>query len=321
MTTKLQSLPGFLQLLVGLLISIICTLIGLLLFLVYVYTFAPDGIGALILLWVIMLLSNTFGFFLVLRYLSKSLIRQSNLIAEHEKELAEAETEHMRANLLRAVSHDIRTPLTGIIGNSSAYLESKDFLTTDEKDDIVRNIYEDSTWLIHMVENLLSITRINDNSLPINTSEEPVEEVVGEALSKIEKRYPTCSIRAAIPDDFILLPMDAMLIEQVIINLCENALLHSGSIEPMDFIVQNQADYVSFTVKDYGRGIPENKLDHLFEGQAYQAGTSDVQKGMGIGLVICKTIITAHHGTLVGYNHEHGAIFTFTLPKTNGKKE
>jgi len=172
-----------------------------------------------------------------------------------EKRLAEAEMEKMRANLLRAISHDLRTPLTGIIGNSSLFLESQNDLSSTEQRTIMTNIYEDSNWLLNMVENLLSVTRIQGDSLSINTTEEPVEEVVGEALEKLKKRYPDAAIRVKIPEEFLMIPMDAVLIEQVTINLLENAIVHSGSILPIDFIVEDHPEHVSFIVRDYGKGF------------------------------------------------------------------
>lgn len=243
------------------------------------------------------------------------LARQAALAAASKKQLAEAETEKMRANLLRAISHDLRSPLTGIIGNSLTYLEHQDSLTNDEKETLVRNIYDASSWLVNMVENLLTVTHIRNHNLTISTREESVEEVVAEALQRIEKRHSDCIIHVSVPDDFIMIPMDAFLIEQVTVNLLENALLHSGTDVPIDFIVENYPDYVSFTVRDYGDGIPKHKLEHLFEDTDYTAPPKDAQKGMGIGLVICKTIITAHHGTITGHNHPDGAEFIFTLPK------
>lgn len=161
------------------------------------------------------------------------------------------------------------------------------------------NTYEDSNWLLNMVENLLSVTRIQGDSLSINTTEEPVEEVVGEALEKLKKRYPDAAIRVKIPEEFLMIPMDAVLIEQVTINLLENAIVHSGSILPIDFIVEDHPEHVSFIVRDYGKGLSEEKLQNLFETGTYNnSRSSDSRKGMGIGLSICKTIITAHHGTL-----------------------
>lgn len=130
------------------------------------------------------------GITLILCTMTSHMTIQSEMIAEREKRLAEAEMEKMRANLLRAISHDLRTPLTGIIGNSSLFLESQNDLSSTEQRTIMTNIYEDSNWLLNMVENLLSVTRIQGDSLSINTTEEPVEEVVGEALEKLKNAIP-----------------------------------------------------------------------------------------------------------------------------------
>ncbi len=257
------------------------------------------------------------GITLILCTMTTHMTLQSEMIAEREKQLAEAEMEKMRANLLRAISHDLRTPLTGIIGNSSLFLESQADLSATEQRKIMTNIYEDSNWLLNMVENLLSVTRIQGDSLSINTTEEPVEEVVGESLEKLKKRYPDAAIRVKIPEEFLMIPMDAVLIEQVTINLLENAIVHSGSILPIDFIVEDHPDHVTFIIRDYGKGLSEEKLKNLFEmGTCNDSQSSDSRKGMGIGLSICKTIITAHHGTLSGRNHAEGAEFCFTLPKS-----
>ena len=244
------------------------------------------------------------------------LTMQAEIIAEREKQLAEAEMEKMRANLLRAISHDLRTPLTGIIGNSSLFLENQKRLSREEQREIVENIYNDSDWLLNMVENLLTVTRIQGDNLAITTSEESVEEVISEALQKLHKRHPEVTIHVEFPENYIMLPMDAILIEQVTINLLENAILHANSAKPIELLVEENANDVSFTVRDYGKGLPPQMLNNLFDGTTYApAQTSDARKGMGIGLSICKTIITAHHGTLIGRNHSSGAEFIFTLPK------
>lgn len=248
--------------------------------------------------------------------MTSNLTRQADMIQERERQLSEIEIEKMRANLLRAISHDLRTPLTGIIGNSSLILERGKLLSDKEKTELLTNIYEDSNWLLNMVENLLTITRIRGDNLSITTSEEPVEEVIAEALQKIKKRYPGSEVNAKIPEELILLPMDAILIEQVTINLIGNAIEHSGSSSPIELIVRDTPHAVVFTVRDYGCGIAQEELDNLFDGAAYSGSrVSDAYKGMGIGLSICKTIITAHHGTIIGRNHGSGAEFIFTLPK------
>lgn len=249
--------------------------------------------------------------------LTSNLAAQAAVLAEHETKLVEAEKEKMRANLLRAVSHDLRTPLTGIIGNSAVFLENQDRLAEAEKIEIVSNINNDANWLLNMVENLLAVTRIKSDNLTVKFNEEPLEEVVAESLQRLSKRYPDVVIDAQIPEEFILIPMDAILIEQVTINLLENAIVHSESAAPIKLMVENHPDYVSFTIRDYGVGLPMEMLTNLFDSTAYTtSGTSDAHRGMGIGLSICQTIINAHHGTLTGHNHKHGAEFIFTLPKT-----
>ena len=253
---------------------------------------------------------------LITSTLTSHLAAQAEVLAEREKQLAEAEKEKMRANLLRAISHDLRTPLTGIIGNSSVFLDNQERLSPNEQKDIISNIYNDSNWLLNMVENLLTVTRIKGNNLTINKNEESVEEVVSESLQRLYKRYPDTVINAHVPEEFILIPMDAILIEQVTINILENAIIHSQCTEPITLLVENHPTEISFTIRDYGVGLPDEMLNNLFDSTAYSSsGASDARRGMGIGLSICKTIIMAHHGTLIGRNHANGAEFIFTLPK------
>ncbi|MGN1148009.1 MAG: DUF4118 domain-containing protein [Lachnospiraceae bacterium] len=268
----------------------------------------------------------TFAFMLavtlIICTMTSHLSEQAKIIREREAQLREAELEKMRANLLRAISHDLRTPLTSIIGNSASYLENGDRLSEEDKREFVHSIYNDSNWLLNMVENLLTVTRIQGDNLQIHTSSESVEEVVSEALMRLKKRFPDAKINAQVPIEVLFIPMDAILIEQVIINLVENAIVHSGSTKPIDLIVEDYPSQVSFTVKDYGNGIAPSKLDNLFDGSSYTAEDATyTYKGMGIGLTICKTIITAHHGKIYGKNHECGALFRFYLPKGEMKNE
>lgn len=235
---------------------------------------------------------------------------------------AQVDIEGMRATLLRAISHDLRTPLAGIQGNSLIYLENKNTLGEKERIYIVRDIHKDSGWLINLTENLLAVTRIQDNDLTVNKNDELVEEVVGEALQKVEKRHPGFAVQVKVPDEIIILPMDAVLIEQVIINLLENALLHSGSTKPVDMVVEEQAESVSFLVRDYGRGVPEELLKSLFPDPEHAPFCPLVpQRGAGIGLAICKTIIMAHRGTFLGRNRAPGAEFLFTVPKPRKEEQ
>lgn len=242
---------------------------------------------------------------------------QARRIQESEKLLMEAEKEKLRANLLRAVSHDLRTPLTSMIGASSSYLENEDTLPAEEKRELVSHIYEDANWLLHMVENLLSVTRITGaNSNELKKTPEPVEEVLFDAISTVKKRYPDIQIKTAIPDEFLIAPMDPMLIKQVILNLLENAYFHAKSTRPIECQLCTSKQAVSIHIRDYGIGIAPERLSSIFDA-APSAPTSaaDTRKGMGIGLSICKTIITAHHGSIYARNHSEGAEFYFTLPK------
>lgn len=256
------------------------------------------------------------GVALLTSTMTTNLKQQAQMITEKDKLLSETEKEKMRANLLRAVSHDLRTPLTGIIGASSSYLESRDILAEEEKIAIVTHIQEDANWLLNMVENLLSVTRIHNQSSKVKKTDESVEEIVSAAILRLKKRLPDASVTVSVPDELLIIPMDAILIEQVLINLLENAIIHAQSTKPILCYVENGAKFVTFHVKDFGVGIDPERLRNIFDGNSYIGNyESDSNKGMGIGLSICKTIITAHNGSINAQNHSQGAEFYFTLPK------
>lgn len=259
---------------------------------------------------------------LLISTMTTNMKQQALRIAEQDKLLSETEKEKMRANLLRAISHDLRTPLTGIIGASSSYLDNSSFLVEDEKTAIVTHIHEDANWLLNMVENLLSVTRIRNQTSTVKKTDESVEEIVSAAINRLKKRMPQASVNVSVPDELLILPMDAILIEQVLINLLENAVVHSQSSRPILCYVDDDDKNVTFHVKDYGIGIEPERLKNIFDGNSYIGNSvSDSNKGMGIGLSICKTIITAHNGTINAGNHEQGAEFYFTLPKGETNNE
>lgn len=247
---------------------------------------------------------------------------QNRILNEREKLLMEAEKETMRANLLRAVSHDLRTPLTGMIGLANTYLENETSMTVQEKCELVFSIREDANWLLNMVENLLAVTRIRVGDARVNTSPEPLEEVVSEAVLRFRKRMPDARVSIRVPEELLMVPMDPMLIEQVIINLLENAVYHSASTEPIDLYVEVEEGQARFHIRDYGKGIDPKRLEQIFDGGGMEPNASgDSHKGMGIGLTICKTIITAHHGTITAQNREQGAEIVFTLPLSDYEEE
>lgn len=199
---------------------------------------------------------------------------------------------------------------------TSSLLSDGSILSDAEKRELLENIENDSSWLLNMVENLLSVTRINDTvTHQVNKPPEIVEEVVAEAVQRLKKRFPSASIIVHVPTDYLLIPMDAILIEQVLINLLENALIHSGSSHSPELTVTDHPDHVTFCVKDFGHGLNPDVIPDIFSGICHNTGSVDSHKGMGIGLSICKTIIDAHNGYIEAKNHTNGALFLFTLPK------
>ncbi len=180
---------------------------------------------------------------------------------------------------------------------------------------MIDHINEDSHWLLNMVDNLLSVTRIQNDTTTVKKTSEIVEEVIEEAVNRLKRRIPDASIHVIIPDEPLMVPMDAMLIEQVIINLLENALIHSESVLPVELTVTTTDQTAVFHVLDHGIGIHPERLDSIFDGMPDSGSSSaDSKKGFGIGLSICKTIILAHNGTIYARNHSDGAEFLFELP-------
>ena len=241
---------------------------------------------------------------------------QARRIKDDEDLIMEAEKEKLRANLLRAVSHDLRTPLTSIIGASSSYLDNEETLSAEEKRRLVSQISEDADWLLHMVENLLSVTRITDSGAnTLKKNPEVMEEVLLDAISTIRKRYPSMQIHMSLPDELLIVPMDPLLIKQVIMNLLENAYFHAHSQKPVECFLRSSAESASVHIRDYGIGIPKEHTDDIFDAApSSPSSASDTRKGMGNGLSICKAIINAHGGSIHAISHPDGAEFYFTLP-------
>ncbi len=220
----------------------------------------------------------------------------------------------MYADLLRAVSHDIRTPLTGVVGATNVLLEQDGGLTQEQRQQLLRSTNEDAQWLIRIVENLLSITRISSEEAKVKKEPEPAEEVIESAVAKTHKHYPEVDIRVHLPAELMMVPMDPLLMEQVLVNLMENAVIH-GETHHIDVTLSSEGNCAVFTVADDGRGIPQHLLPRLFDGSARSDRSSDGKRSMGIGLSVCRTIVLAHGGVIRGDNRqEGGAVFTVTLP-------
>ena len=176
-------------------------------------------------------------------------------LKQHEAMKVESEKERMRANLLRAVSHDLRTPLTTIYGSSTTLLENSGGMTEAQKEKILTGIKEDTQWLIRMVENLLSVTRIDSGQVKLVKSPTVLEELVDSVILKFKKRYPDQKVDIHIPEDMVVIPMDAILIEQVIVNILENAVQHAGNMTKLTLQVFTLGKQAVFEISDNGLGI------------------------------------------------------------------
>lgn len=253
------------------------------------------------------------GFFII----SFVTCKMKELIIEQEKVNLEIEKEKIRANLLRAISHDLRTPLTAISGTSETIIREIDSLDRETVKNFCRSIQSDSQWLIRMVENILSITKISDGSSRITKTPEIAEEIIMSAAAKFRRRFDSPEVKIKIPEELITVPMDAILIEQVITNLLENTVKHAKTATLVTVSLSSDGKNAVFEVADNGEGIPADRLNGIFEGTLKQVDlkTSDSTKNMGIGLSVCSTVVKAHGGTITAGNSKTGgAVFTLTLP-------
>ena len=234
---------------------------------------------------------------------------------EKEKNAVLAKNEQLRADLLRAISHDLRTPLCSISGNADMLLCNSDRLDEATKHQIYTDIYDDSEWLIGVVENLLSITRLNDGRLKFKFTDQLLDEVISESLRHISQKHDDYKIVADC-EELVLARMDVRLIIQVLVNLIDNAIKYtpSGSVICIRGIKKDGKAQIS--VEDNGPGIPEEMKPHIFE-MFYTGKTTvmDSHRSLGLGLALCHSIIEAHDGTLILTDQDpHGCNFTFTLP-------
>lgn len=240
---------------------------------------------------------------------------RTRLIEAQQNMQIETEKEKMRGNLLRAISHDLRTPLTGILSASGVLIDSRDMIDEKGRIELLNGIHEDAEWLLRMVENVLSVTRISGGAPSLHKVSEPLDEVFSQVAAKARKRFPEIQLTMHIPEQVTMVPMDEMLIVQVLVNLVDNAIRHGGG-EKVELYAQNEPGQVRITVRDHGRGIPLEDLDKLFEGFGVRdKPSSDATRGLGIGLSICRTIVEGHGGQISACNSsDGGACVSFTLP-------
>ena len=232
-----------------------------------------------------------------------------------KREEALAKNEQLRANLLRSISHDLRTPLTSISGNAGILLNSASALGEEKQKQLYKGIYDDSMWLINLVENLLSVTRLEDGTMNLNLQIELVDEVIEGALKHISRDHSDYELKFIHSEELLLAKMDSRLIIQVIINIVDNALKYTPKGSKIEIYARKENQMIAISIADNGKGIADCAKEKIFD-MFYTADSkvADSRRGLGLGLFLCKSIIQAHGGTIqVADNVPHGTIFTFTL--------
>lgn len=248
-----------------------------------------------------------------------SAIQREILTTEKENAKAETERERLRGNLLRAISHDLRTPLTGIMGSAEMLLQR---LSDKENIKLLQDIFEESGWLIRLVENILSLTKIQEGRLALTIQPEVAEEIAAEAVSRASKYTSDHKISISVPEEPLFIPMDGKLIIQVLINLLDNAIKHTISSEDIAVSVRIDKEKAWFEVIDGGTGINENDMPKIFD-IFFTARNShiDAKHGIGLGLAICKAIVNLHGGEIFVENNKiKGSTFRFYLNLKNEKE-
>ena len=236
---------------------------------------------------------------------------------EKEQAAVMARNEQLRSNLLRSVSHDIRTPLTSISGNASTLMSSYEQLDRETLEQIFSDIYDDSEWLIDLVENLLFISRIENGKMELHMTTDIVGDVIGEALKHIDRNSSKHIIKVEEDEDILIARMDSRLISQVLINLVNNAVKNTQGGSEIDISIRREGKDIIVSVKDNGPGIPDEMKPHIFE--MFYTGESkiaDGRRGLGLGLALCKSIVEAHGGSIrLEDNRPSGCCFSFSLPE------
>lgn len=249
--------------------------------------------------------------FAAMLIVSLSISTLTSRIKQQEQLRLEVEMEKMRANLLRSVSHDLRTPLASIVGSSSVLLEDE-HLSFDQRTELLQSINRDARWLARVTENILSVTKFS-GGVRLRKEDEVVEEIVASAIVKFRKNHASLPVSVHRPEEILLAPMDATLIEQVILNLLENAAEHGEKTSRIEIALFRDGGRVYLRVSDDGIGFSKAALPHLFDGALVASG--DARRNMGIGLAVCQSIVRAHGGALSARNREHGgACVEFWLP-------
>ena len=261
---------------------------------------------------------DSFESSILLSVLGECALALENQKNVEEKEAAAvlAKNEQLRANLLRSISHDLRTPLTSISGNASNLLSNGPLFDAKTKEQMYADIYDDAMWLINLVENLLSVSRLEQGRMNLHPTTELIDEVVAEALRHINRKRAEYHFHVQSSDDYLLAQIDAKLIVQVLINILDNAMKYTPPGSDIEIGWKQEGKFIYISVADNGPGIPDQAKPHIFD-MFYSASNqiADSRRSMGLGLALCKSIVNAHGGEIVVSDHKpHGSIFTFSVP-------
>ena len=250
-------------------------------------------------------------------------IERELLSREKENTRIQVERERLKSTLLRSISHDLRTPLTGITGSAGFLLDNLGIMDEATIKSMLKDICSDSEWLSTMVENLLNLTRIQEGRLDINKKKEVVDDLVASAVRLVSNRVGNHTLKMETPEDILLVSVDGRLFIQVLVNLLDNAFRHSGTGTTVTLRVKQDGNCLKFVVSDNGTGIPNDKIDKIFDNfftTAYENG--DKQRGVGLGLTICKAMVEAQGGTIRAFNSpQGGAVFEVSMPMEDRKDE
>ncbi len=239
-------------------------------------------------------------------------IDRAMLSQEAQQALLQAETETLRNTLLSSVSHDLRTPLAAITGAASTLLQKDVAFETSERHELLMTIYEEAEHLNHIIRNVLDMTRLEAGAIKVKKEWQPVEEIVGAVLNRLSERLKDRPVKTSLPEDLPMVSFDPLLIEQVLMNLLDNAIKYTPPETPIELSASVRDGEVIFEIADRGPGIPPGEEERIFDKFVRSSATG---AGIGLGLTICRAIVTAHGGRIWAENRQGGgAIFRFSLP-------
>ncbi|MGE0644519.1 MAG: DUF4118 domain-containing protein [Nitrospira sp.] len=240
-------------------------------------------------------------------------IERTRLSDEAQQAHVEAEAERMRSTILSSVSHDLRTPLATISGAASSLAEGREELNAAARRDLARSIYREADRLDRLLKNLLDMMRLEAGAVRLNREWHSLDEIIGAALARLEGRLDGHAVSTAFPTDLPLVFVDGVLLEQVVINLVENAVKYTPPRSTIDLSASVSDREVVVEVADHGSGIPPGEESRIFD--KFYRGKSAREGGVGLGLTICRGIVEAHSGRIWVENRPGGgALFKFTIP-------